>query len=172
MTWHLIENTATGEMQAVEQVPDVLGPSEAMRGAIPDGVAPHFARWDGSAIVTDLDPLRQAAYARVKELREQRKGGGLMTPLGPIETDPDSRSNINGAVQMASILGTAFSIDWRLADNSVVSLNADTMIQIGLMVGQHVAACQYRKNQLDAQIEAAGTLAALDAIDLDEGWPS
>lgn len=125
--------------------------------------------------ITDGDLLGDAkavAYAQVKSLREQHKDGGIMIPgIGPIETDPDSRTNINGAVQMATILGASFSIDWRCADNTVATLDAAGMIQMGLLVGQHVAACQYRKNELDAAINAATTLAELEVINPGAGWP-
>ncbi len=118
-----------------------------------------------------LEPAKRATLERVKALREKAKDGGIVTSWGPLETDPDSRTNINGAVQMATILGPQFSIVWRMRDNSEVTLNAAQMIQLGLLVGQHVSACQYRKNELDAAIAAAATAAELEAIDLEAGWP-
>jgi hypothetical protein len=48
---------------------------------------------------------------------------------------------------------------------------APAMIQVGLLVGQHVSACQQRKNELDDQIADAANIAALEAIDIEAGWP-
>lgn len=119
----------------------------------------------------ELQEAKARAGQRVRELREIAKDGGLTTPFGPLQTDPDSRVNINGAVQMAGILGAAFALDWRMADDSMVPLDAAAMVQMGLLVGQHIGACQARKNALDAEIAAAETLAALEAIDIEAGWP-
>lgn len=169
---YLIENTLTGETQVVEVVPEALGEYEVYRGEVPGGMAPHLAKWDGTAIVADLAGPKANLAARVKRRREQAKDAGIVTPWGPLETDPDSRVNINGAVQMATILGADFTITWRMSNNDPVVLDASQMIQMGIMVGQHVSACQYRKNELDAQIAAATTLEELGAIALEDGWPS
>lgn len=144
---------------------------------------PDYAEWDWAdktvtevalafdPIKDDLPTFRSYLQAKVKQLREQHKDGGLVTPFGPVETDPDSRVNINGAVQMAGILGAAFTIDWRMQDNSTTTLDAADMVNMGLLVGQHISACQYKKNELDALISAATTKAELEAIDLEDGWP-
>ncbi len=143
----------------------------------PEGVDPICMIWPAAETGPIVDQSVRLASAKadlgalVKARREQAKDGGLLTPFGPVETDPDSRTNINGAVQMATILGAAFEIDWRMADNSFATLDHSEMIQLGLLVGQHVSACQYRKNAIDAQIEAAATVGELEAIDLEAGWP-
>lgn len=144
-----------------------------------------YEGWDwveltASAVSLDFDPLRDDLVtcrahlqAKVKQRREAAKDGGILTPWGPLQTDPDSRTNINGAVQMATILGENFSVGWRMDDeaNTVVTFDAVNMINMGLMVGQHINACQLRKNELDAAIAAAVTLEELNAIDLEAGWP-
>lgn len=168
----LIENTVTGELQEVEVFdPASLGPNEIDRGVIPAGIPGCAARWNGSAIVTDLAGPKAQALARVRALREQHETGGLTTPFGPIETDAESQRKISGAVVMAMLGGAAFSIDWRMANNAIVTLNATDMSNLGVLVGQHVSACQYRKNDLDAAIGAAATLAEIEAIDAEAGWP-
>jgi hypothetical protein len=72
---------------------------------------------------------------------------------------------------VAQINNQPFSMDWRMADDTIVTLDAAQMIAMGMAVAQHVAACQTKKNTLDAQIAAATTVADLDAIDVESGWP-
>lgn len=93
--------------------------------------------------------------------------------IGTFDSDPASRANITGAVTMALIAqsaGSPFSIGWKLADNSVVTLNAAQMIAAGLAVGQRVAACHAHAQSLGIAINAASSHAALDAIDVSAGW--
>lgn len=168
---HAVFDEATGDLLFC--APQSLVPSGAASVAMPEDFADWSHVWSASErrFVVDLVALKAAASERVKVLRERAKDGGVVTPFGPIQTDPDSRTNINGAVQMATILGAAFSVEWRMADDNLVVLDAAAMVNLGLLIGQHVSACQYRKNELDAAIAAAATAAELDAIDLEAGWP-
>lgn len=111
--------------------------------------------------------LRQA----VKAKRDAAEWGGVTTPSGVVDSMPDSQRKISGAVTMALIAGEAFTVEWRMADNSIVTLDRDAMVAIGVLVGQHVAACQARKNALDAAIQDAVDEAELEVIDINSGWP-
>ena len=136
-------------------------------GAFPNGL-----------IVEDEDyPLAAARIekkARALVLRDKKATSGLETPFGRFDTDIASQQKISGAVLMALIAAQSqqpFSVDWRLAGNGLVTLNATTMMQVGVLIGQHVAACQDRKNDLDAALDAATTLAEIEAVDVESGWP-
>jgi hypothetical protein len=143
----------------------------------PEGLNPENRCWPASEDAPLPDLQKQLAIAkreagvRVKELRDRSECGGLLTPFGPIDTDADSQRKLVGAVAAAQILGATFSIDWRMADDSLVSFDAAQMIAVGLSVVTHVSSCQQRKNELDAAITNAADIAALDAIDITAGWP-
>ena len=144
----------------------------------PDGVDPEGLFWPSTEAAPVPDTARQLsiakaeAQARVKSLREAHTDKGILVPgVGLLETDLKSRLNISGSVQLASLGGESFSTVWRTADNQYVDLDAVAMVQMGVLVAEHVAACQYRKNELDAEIDAAATLADLNDIDLEAGWP-
>lgn len=127
--------------------------------------------WDGDGWVRDLAAAKTALSAAVKAKRDAVEWSGCATPHGPIDTDPDSQRKIGGGSTAALVLGAAFSKDWRMSDDTIVTLDNEQMIAVGLYVVAHVDACQQRKNALDAEIEAATTLAELDAIDIESGWP-
>lgn len=131
---------------------------------------------------TEMDTAAQAAEAllvaqmkakeAIKALRQAKEFGGCdVAGVGRFQTDADSQRKVNGSVSMAMIVGAAFSVDWRLADDSIATLNAAQMIGAGVAIGQHVAACQYRKNELDALVEDATTVEAVEAINVAVGWP-
>lgn len=126
-------------------------------------------------MVSDADlPLaskRLALSSAVKRKRDAVEGGGCDTPVGRVDTDLRSQVKIHGAVTMAALAGDLYTVNWRMADNSVVPLSASEVTAMGVAVGQFIADCQARKNTLDAAIAAAETLAELDAIEVGEGWP-
>lgn len=169
-----IQLDADGEIIRIVESNEGAEPGETwVERAVPFDY-PLDSRWDAAELsfVPSIENRRRGLFAAVKALRDTAKDGGVeIEGIGRIETDPDSRMNINGAVQMASILGAQFAIDWRLSDNSVVAIDGPGMISIGVLVGQHVAACQYRKNELDQLITAAVTPEDLEAINIEAGWP-
>lgn len=128
------------------------------------------------AVDTDLQfaVAKIEARAAVMRRRDKAEYSGCATLLGRMDTDADSQRKVNGSVTMALIAATAgqpFSIDWTMADNSTVLHDGPAMIAAGLAVGQHVSACHERALVLKAAIDAAEDMAALAAIDIEEGWP-
>lgn len=134
------------------------------------------APFDGGVIVPDetasLESKKARKGAEVKLKRDSVEWAGVTTAKGIVDSDPDSQRKINGAVTMALIQGDSFSIDWKMKDNSVVTHNRQEIMDMGLAVGQHVSACQARKNELDIQIDAAETEEQLNSIDIESGWPT
>jgi hypothetical protein len=118
-----------------------------------------------------LANLKRDTLAAIKQRRDIAEWGGCNTPLGRVNTDPDSQRKISGAVSMAMVLGDTFTVDWRMEDDSVETHDKDAMITMGVLVGQHVSLCQANKNVLDAAINGAASAADIEAIEIDAGWP-
>ena len=127
--------------------------------------------------LADIDGvvLKTALWERVKALRDAVIDGGAPTPIGVVDSDELSRSNISGAALGALIAQSAsasFSMEWTAKDNSVHTLDAPGMIALGLAVLQHVSAAHDRARDLRAEIEAASDVVTLLQIDTGAGWPS
>ena len=121
-----------------------------------------------------LDGARARLWDRAKAARDAAEFGGCETPSGRADTGRDSIMRLNGAVsaaQLALAAGQAFSVDWTMADNSVVTLDAPGAIALGLAAMAHTVACHERGRELRAAIAGAADLAALAAIDVTAGWP-
>lgn len=112
----------------------------------------------------------------IKSIRDARiAGGATVQGIGVFDSDDAARLNITGAVVMAQVAIAAnqpFSMSWKLANNTLVTLNAQQMIAVGLAAGTHVAACHARAQALGVAVQAAASHDDLDAIDLSSGWPS
>ena len=135
---------------------------------------------DGEAIYVrprTIDPVEALALARLRRweaaklVRDTKIDSGCMTPLGRVDSDEKSRLNINGAVQTALIAqaaGQPFSIDWTMADNSVVSHDGPATVAMGLAVAGFVAACHEAARGIRVAIEDATDP---DTTDIEGGYP-
>lgn len=126
-------------------------------------------------IVATLDQAQREKWERTKALRATSENGGAETPVGRVQTDDESKMKINGLVTMALVANgnnQPFSESFTLADNSVVTLDGTTTIQMGVAVGQHVSAAHARSRELRDQIFATdATIETVQAIDVTTGWP-
>lgn len=134
------------------------------------------APFAGGVIVDDetatLDSKKARKKSELKLKHNAVEWGGIPTAFGIIDSDPDSQRKISNAVLTAMSLKDSFVIDWRVKDNSLIELNADEMIAIGIEVTQHISLCQKNKNLLDQRINSAINEEELNDIDLQIGWPT
>lgn len=111
----------------------------------------------------------------IKAIRDTHIAGGTTVQgIGVFDSDDAARLNITGAVVMAQVAIAAnqpFSMSWKLANNTLVTLNATQMIAVGIAAGTHVAACHARAQVLGVAVQNAADHAALDAININIGWP-
>lgn len=123
----------------------------------------------------ELGAAKAAKWAEAKARRDAEIDQGCAVPgVGTFDTDPLSRSNINGAVTgalIAQAIAQPFSINWKLQDNSIVELNGTGMIAAGVAVLTHVSACHDNAQILGMAIDGAKDFATLNAIDIGAGWP-
>jgi hypothetical protein len=126
----------------------------------------------------DAHDLAIAKANKKIEVKAKREAVALLvsTAFGVAQADQRSKVNIGGLVQMAGLAkaaGAPFAVNFTMADNSRVPMDADEMIAFGIAVGQHNVAVHDFEQSLKTQIDAATTLADLDAIDVEgANWPS
>lgn len=114
--------------------------------------------------VRTLDELKAEKWAEVRQARDAAEFGGFSWQGQVFDSDQISQGRITGAVQLAQ-LDPGFAIDWTLADNTVVQLDAAQMQVVGIALGSHVSAQHARARALREAIHAPGvTPEALAAI--------
>lgn len=114
-----------------------------------------------------LEDLKDAKWAQVKAAREAAIDAALPTPYGTFDSDASARTSITDAVlmlQSLAALGQPTTVDFTLADNSVVTLTTAEMVNVGLLLGQKVQAAYAAARALRAQIEASTTPAEVAAV--------
>lgn len=127
-------------------------------------------------VKSDAEATAEERPKKLDALAVQRvaKMSVLSATAGLINMDDGTRATISSYAQTAALAnqaGLPFSITWRLLDNTYVELDASAMIRLSLEVTSHVSACHAYSFQLKDKIEAATTVAELEAIDINTGWP-
>lgn len=145
---------------------------------VPDPLRPYVdhsytATEDGEIQPPTLDYLRAQLKARVKERRKRAEEAGTTVNGTPVETDRESQSMLNGAVEYMR-RNPGGVINWQLPDLSFIALDADKVGALADAVAAHVQSCFTRQAEICADMERRTKVSTLleayqDAI--DTGWP-
>lgn len=128
-------------------------------GGVPD---PYVPPAPPPETLQEAKARKRAEILRARDLQEY----GTFTYDGKVfDADIKSTVRINGAFNLSQIGGgPPFSVQWTLADNSVVTLNAAQVMGLGQTLGQHVQTVHAKGRALNAQIDAAATVDQVNAI--------
>ena len=152
---------------AALDVQDPVGSLERALAAQPDGLFAG-ATYVADAAVDDIETARARKWADIKAERDRLECGGFDMPgIGRFDSDADSRARIVGAVTAAKIAqdaGQPFSVEWTLADNTAVMLDADQVISVGFAMLTHSTSTHEKGRNLRSAIVAAEDAESLDAI--------
>lgn len=119
----------------------------------------------------ELRIAKDALRVQVNALRDAKRDGGLMvTNLGPVQTDPLSRSAIQDLAAEARAAG-ALPVQFILANNERVPLQPAEVVALHVAVGRHVRRIGEAAQTHKELIEAAASLADLNLLNISTGWP-
>jgi hypothetical protein len=138
-------------------------------GPLPAGVPADLAMIAADGTITaDLDAARARRWAAIKAEREQRLRVAP-TSGGPLDVDETGRSNILGMVQAINLLGEQVPepIIWKRADNVLGHFSREEFRDVALEALGHIQAVYQASFQIEAAINAATTLAEIEAVT----WP-
>lgn len=127
---------------------------------------------DGTRIpdTTELETARLNKWNNIKAYRDRQEYGGFVWDGSVFDSDPQSQSRIQGAVQLAILAqqaGQPFSITWTLQDNTVRTLNGQEIIAVGQALAAHVQAIHQIGRVLREQVNSATTVEEINSI----VWP-
>ncbi len=135
--------------------------------------------FDGSDFVPPVVEARPPSRDDVNRERDRRVEVGLaITGLGTFQFDSKSRENINGAATLAGFAiaggaqagnlrwhGGSSDFSWIMADNAVITMDAQTTFALGQAAANQVSRCTF----------AGRAIKELDPIPLDYAddkyWP-
>jgi hypothetical protein len=144
-----------------------------------------------SGTVTPMDPAEEAEFESSRRLTlpqvKRAKKGAILVRLNEAEragftfqtkripSDADSLARISiiaSRARRAQADGAAFSVVWFADDDSALTLNRTELQDLDKAAGDHFKACSDNARTLRQAVSAAGTVAEVEAIDVNAGWPA
>lgn len=119
-----------------------------------------------------LDEAKEQKKTEINARRDTLEQAGFEYLGGVFQTDEISYMRLLGAnisAQLALSMGEDFSIDWTLADNSTMTLNASEMVGIIPAFAEYSNSLHVYANELKAQVEECETNEDVDAVVWVEG---
>lgn len=114
--------------------------------------------------VTDA---RAAARERINVARNAAEREPFAAFGKTFDADDKAIQRILGAAQAAVVakqLGQPLSIEWTCADNTTLAMDADMLVEIPVILAQAADTLHQRARSLKAQIDAATSLAEIEAV--------
>lgn len=135
--------------------------------------------WDGAQFTRpprweSLDVGRAEVRAAINAERDRREEAGFVYLGRPVDSDSRSVQRIGVAVQAAQAAagaGQPFAIEWMCQDNTLLALDAAGMMGMPVALAMAGNALHQHARTLKAAVDAADSVAALEAIDVAAGWP-
>jgi hypothetical protein len=128
-------------------------------------------RWDNGTNTwvetRSLDDFKAQKWRAIKIARESAITAPIVTAFGTFDATAGAQKSITDAVlmlQTMEAMGNPQTIDFTLANNTTATLTTAQMVQVGLMLGAQTQAAYAKGRVLRAQIEAATSVADVEAI--------
>ena len=109
-----------------------------------------------------LEDVKTAKLAELASARYTEEVGGIVVGGVTIATDRESQSMLTGAY-VSLKQGLMQSVNWK-GDDGWVTATLTEIEPIAQAVGLHVQQCFTKESQLSAQVNAASTIEAVNAI--------
>jgi hypothetical protein len=111
-----------------------------------------------------LEEVKEMQWEKIKESRTTAIEAGFMSQGKPYQSDPESKSDILGACQLAQVVGSSFTINWTCKDNTVITMSQMQMIQVGIDLGVHINTQHAIARGLRTAINGATSKEEVEAI--------
>lgn len=109
-----------------------------------------------------LEEVKAAKKAEIAAARWAAEVGGVTIQGMTIDTSRESQGLVTGAALQA-VVDSSYVCRWKTSAG-FVELSAEMIMAVAGAVRQHVQACFDREAVLVAQVDAAGTAAAVEAV--------
>jgi hypothetical protein len=128
---------------------------------------------NGGTIIAPPTPLTPLEYAKsrklvsIKAAKEADLYSVLSTPYGVFQADYISQKRITDAIMMLQTLeakGQPTTVQFILNDNSTVTLDTDSMVNVGLILGQRTQMIITDASVKRAAVLAATTIEEVNAV--------
>lgn len=114
-----------------------------------------------------LEKIKDAKIAELKAERDSKEVEPITYNDNRYDYDDKARERINAAIIALDVQGADASIDWTTADNADVKVTANDLRMVIAMIAQRSNALHVAYRAAKDKVEAATTVAEVEAITLD-----
>lgn len=119
--------------------------------------------WNASEFA--VEQARAARWGRFKIANDAALAGGADVPgIGRVDTDADSRAAIDWHFTTSLADPDGFSVEWTLADNTRVTVDAEGMKAIKLAVDQHAREVRAARDDFRDRLNASQTTLGISRV--------
>lgn len=118
------------------------------------------------------EKLRPQLVDRVTEIRREKQ---LVANFGgmPLPADDTTVARITAAAYlMDADPNSPQTRRWKVGPNAWIDVDRNTLVAMGTTIANHMQDCFNQEETLHSQLAAAATVAELQAIDIEAGWPT
>lgn len=119
-------------------------------------------------VVRTIEQVRADHWKKLKKARDFAEFGVFAWNGHDFDADAISRSRLTlaflGAQKAQATNDATWRVDWRVYNNTTVSLSADDVVNVMLALGEHTLQVHEHSNQLWTLLEAADTKEEIEAI--------
>ena len=127
-------------------------------------------QWEVVEVTRPLEVARAEVKRRVTAHRWAVETGGIsVANYGRVLTSIEDQNRIATAIQGCTSANIQ-EVDFKGADGWV-SITREKLIQISVLIAEHVQLCFTRERELHEAADACTDVPALAAIDIEAGWP-
>lgn len=159
-TWDVVEDNRKKEYWLPED--KYSAPAREMKelGPLPEGATL-------TAPERTLDEVKAAKIADLKAERDSKEVEPITYNGNSYDYDDKARERINAAIIALDVQGADASIDWTTADNADVKVTANDLRMVIAMIAQRSNALHVAYRAAKDKVEAATTVAEVDAVTLN-----
>lgn len=122
-----------------------------------------------TAVLQTAETLRNRAntnraWKDIKAAREYLRFAPIVVDGHSYDADPESVMNVLGAIELSSVIGPSFTVDWTLSDNTVVTLTGDQLKAVGVAMADRTSRIHQYSRTLRDRLNKAPNQAAIDAV--------
>lgn len=122
--------------------------------------------------IPDLRPLEEQKADRLAALADLRWRKTQTFVHGGVVMPADSAiPALTGAFIGLQMEGGEGTVNWKMGATTFATLDLAALTVLGLAIRAHIQACFDREAALVALLVAAPNAEALDAVDIETGWP-
>jgi hypothetical protein len=135
-------------------------------------VGPPYDEQGNGVVIDDrtLDEAKAERLALLAERRWRAEIGGVVIGGVLLPTDETIQVKITGA-RLAAEADPAYTVRWKVGPGAFVTFDAPTVIGLSNTIRAHIQACFDNEDAISALIDAATSNDAVDAVDVETGWP-